>query len=202
MSKVKICGLSRIAEIEAANRILPDYIGFVFAPSRRRIDIKTAARLKAKLDPRIKAVGVFVNEDIRTISEIYQNGTIDLVQLHGDEEDFYIGRLKKICAAPVIKAVSVGEGLPALPGKADYLLFDTVSGQRGGTGRTFDWHILKEYHELPYFLAGGLSLENVGEAIHMLAPFGVDVSSGVETEGIKDIEKMEDFVRLVRREKE
>ena len=143
VSKVKICGLSRKEDVEAVNRALPDYIGFVFAQSRRRVDIKIAAILKEKLDPRIKAVGVFVNEDISTISEIHKNGIIDLIQLHGDEDDSYIKRLRGGCDCNIIKAVGVGDTLPLLPIEPNYLLFDTISEKRGGAGRAFDWNLLK-----------------------------------------------------------
>ena len=218
MSKVKICGLTGAEDIVAVNHVLPDYIGFVFAKSRRMVDARTAAVLKEKLEPKIKAVGVFVNEDISVISEMHQNGIIDLVQLHGDEDDGYIKRLKNNCGCEVIKAVGIGKRskgtVPALDISSagtvpllgtpfhvqpDYLLFDTLSTQRGGTGKTFDWRLLKGYSGLPYFLAGGLSLENVGCAIDLLAPFCLDVSSGVETDGIKDAAKIEKFVDAVRR---
>ena len=201
MSKIKICGLSRTEDIEAVNRLLPDFIGFVFAPSRRRVEVKTAAQLKKKLDPRIAAVGVFVNENIDTITKIYQDGVIDIVQLHGNEDDEYIRRLKADGNCKVIQAVSIADVLPTLPTAPDYLLFDTHSEQRGGAGRTFDWDILKRYMGRPFFLAGGLSVENVADAIHVLAPFCVDVSSGVETNGIKDVEKMEKFISSVRNTK-
>ena len=203
MSRIKICGLCCVEDIGAVNRVLPDYIGFVFAPSRRRIDIETAAILKEKLDTRIKAVGVFVNEDINAISDIVKkNSVIDLIQLHGDENDLYIEQLKKVCDCPVIKAFGIGgdsDTLPAVPNKADYLLFDAISEQRGGVGRAFDWRLLKEYRNMPYFLAGGLSTENVASVIDLLSPFCVDVSSGVETDGVKDTRKIEKFVNLVRR---
>jgi len=198
MSKVKICGLSRVEDIVVVNRVLPDYIGFVFAPSRRRIDTKTAQQLKAKLDPQIKAVGVFVNESINNVAETYQNGIVDVVQLHGDEDDDYIRLLKDVCNCQVIKAVGVGEALPPLPKGADYLLFDTLSQQRGGIGKTFDWSVLHDYNGPPYFLAGGLNAHNVVDSLELLAPFAVDVSSGVETDGVKDAEKIEMFVTLVR----
>jgi phosphoribosylanthranilate isomerase len=198
MSRVKICGLSRLEDIESVNRVLPDFIGFVFAPSKRRVDVKTAAALKEKLDKRINAVGVFVNENVETIAKIYNSGMIDLVQLHGDEDDGYIRSLKTKCRCRVIKSVGVGDTLPDLPKEADYLLFDTLSGQRGGIGKKFDWNVIKEYSGLPYFLAGGLSADNVVDAVRLLTPFCVDVSSGVETEGIKDVEKIEQFVCLVR----
>ena len=198
MSKVKICGLSRPEDIVAVNDVLPDFIGFVFAPSRRRVEVKTAAALKEKLDPRIKAVGVFVNEAVETVVQMYRNSIIDLVQLHGDEDDEYIKRLKESCGCRVIKAIGVGDALPPLPIEPDYLLFDTLSTQRGGVGQAFDWNILKDYHGIPYFVAGGLTVDVVSEAIHLLSPFCVDVSSGVETGGIKDAEEIRKFVGLVR----
>jgi len=198
MSKVKICGLSREEDIIAVNHALPDFIGFVFAPSRRRVDIATAAMMKAKLDPRIKTVGVFVNEEVSAVTEIYQNGIIDMAQLHGDEDDGYIKRLKDTCGCPVIKAVGVDDALPSLPVGLDYVLFDTLSEQRGGTGKTFAWSVLQAYSRPSFFLSGGLSIENVAAAIHRLAPFCVDVSSGVETGGTKDADKIEKFVCLVR----
>ena len=198
MSKVKICGLSRAEDVTAVNRALPDYIGFVFAPSRRHVDERTAAVLKERLDRRIKAVGVFVNQEIETVAGLYRSGAIDLAQLHGDEDADYIARLKERCGCPVIKAISVGNALPPLPGTADYYLFDTLSDGRGGTGKAFDWSVLQKYGGLPYFLAGGLSIANITDAIHSLAPFCIDVSSGAETDGKKDADKIVQIVRLVR----
>ena len=198
MSKVKICGLSRERDIDAVNRALPDYVGFVFAQSLRRVDAAAAAALKEKLDRRIQAAGVFVNEAVESVADIYIRGIIDLVQLHGDEDAEYIRRLKERCGCPVIKAVGVGESLPPLPENADYLLFDTLSVRRGGTGRAFDWHILRVYAGRPYFLAGGLSAENIGGAIRLLNPYCADVSSGAETGGAKDAKKIEEIVRAVR----
>ncbi|MCL2393021.1 MAG: phosphoribosylanthranilate isomerase, partial [Oscillospiraceae bacterium] len=120
MTKVKICGLSRAEDIEAVNRFLPDFIGFVFAPSRRKVDTKTADILKNNLDPQIEVVGVFVNESLNTVAEVYKRETIDIVQLHGDEDDDYIRRLKDRCGCTVIKALGVGDALPPLPLEADY----------------------------------------------------------------------------------
>ena len=200
MSRVKICGLTRGEDIEAVNLALPDYIGFVFAQSRRRVDFKTAAALKERLNAKVKAVGVFVNEDISTVSKAAQNGIVDLIQLHGDEDDLYIRKLKESCGCPVIKSVGVGDKPPGLlPGEADYLLFDTLSDQRGGIGKAFDWQVLKGYNHTPYFLAGGISPGNVADAIRLLAPFCVDVSSGVETNGFKDADKIIEMVKTVRR---
>ena len=135
----------------------------------------------------------------KTSSIIYQNEIIEMIQLHGDEDDGYIRCLKDSCGCPVIKAVGVGDMLPPLPVEPDYLLFDTLSQQRGGTGKAFAWNVLNDYRELPYFLAGGLTVENVADSIHLLAPFCVDVSSGVETDGMKDAEKIEVFINSVRR---
>lgn len=177
---------------------MPDFIGFVFAPSRRRVDLKTAAMLKEILNSRIKAVGVFVNEDIKTVSEIYQDGIIDWIQLHGEESDEYIKRLKETCDCPVVKSVGVGDTLPPLPMHPDFLLFDTLSAQRGGIGKSFDWRILEAYCGKQFFLAGGISADNVAGAVQLLDPFCMDVSSGAETDGYKDPEKMIKLVQAVR----
>jgi len=198
MTKVKICGLSRPEDIDAVNRALPDYIGFVFCESRRRVDETTAAGLRERLDDRIRAVGVFVNEDIGFIAGLSRRGVIDLAQLHGDEDEAYIRRLREACGCRVIKTVGVSSALPPLPNGPDYLLFDTASPQRGGAGRVFDWSVLQDYRGLPYFLAGGLTVERVAGAVRTLAPFCVDVSSGVETDGKKDGGKIDAFVSLVR----
>lgn len=198
MSKVKICGLSRTEDIIAVNAALPDYAGFVFAASRRHVDENTAAKLKKNLDRRIEAVGVFVNEDIEKVARLYEEGIIDLVQLHGDEDAEYIRTLKKNCGCKVIKTVSIGNNMPDVPNCPDYLLFDTLSAERGGTGRTFDWHILGSFDKLPYFLAGGLNSSNVKEAMGLLFPYCVDVSGGVETNGFKDASKIKEFVNIVR----
>ena len=205
MSKVKICGLTREADIEAVNQSLPDYIGFVFAPSRRRLSIDASEALKRKLDPRIETVGVFVNEAINTIAEIYKRGIIELAQLHGDEDDEYIKRLKDTCGGcVVIKAVGIdADHLPMSTLAADYVLFDALISvqpdqQRGGVGKTFDWNVLHGYHGPPYFLAGGLTADTVAKALHYLDPYCVDVSSGVETDGLKDSDKIHEFIRIVR----
>jgi phosphoribosylanthranilate isomerase len=197
VSKIKICGLSRAEDIMAVNRALPDYIGFVFAESRRKVDADTAAMLKEKLDKRIKAVGVFVNEAIESAGDLFRRGIIDLIQLHGDEDNEYIRRLKEKYGCPVIKAVGIRDKLPVLPAEADYALFDKLSAERGGTGETFDWAILKGIGT-PYFLAGGLSADNIAAAVRLLRPFCIDVSSGAETRGVKDAGKISEIVRLVR----
>jgi len=215
MTKIKICGLSRIEDITAVNRALPDYIGFVFAPSRRRVDERTAKMLRAQLDPRITAVGVFVNQEIEIIAELYRHGVISIVQLHGDEDAEYIERLKEHCNCLVIKAIGIdslsfrgfgGEAsalagrppAPPLPGNVDYILFDTLSSQRGGTGKAFDWSVLRDYNGPPFFLAGGLNIDNISDAIRSLDSFCLDVSSGAEIDGRKDADKIGQIVRLVR----
>ena len=198
-TKVKICGLSRIDDIIAVNAVLPDFIGFVFAPSRRQIDEAIAIMLKTRLDPRIKAVGVFVDQLPEEIASIYISGVIDLVQLHGEEDEEYITRLKSLCGCPVIKAISVGEFLPPYPENADFLLFDTLAQQRGGSGLAFDWELLSGFDGLPFFLAGGLTAANALMAVDACSPFCVDTSSGVETGGYKDAAKIRDFVLMVRK---
>ena len=198
MTKVKICGLSRVEDIDAVNSALPDYIGFVFAQSSRRIDEATAMMLKERLDLQIKSVGVFVNEDAENVAALCNCGVIDFAQLHGDEDEDYIARLKDRCGCPVIKAIGIGDELMTYPCNADYLLFDTLSHKRGGSGAAFNWSLLAGFSGKPFFIAGGLSAHNVSEVIITLAPFGVDVSSGVETNGKKDVEKIYEFISIVR----
>ena len=200
MNKVKICGLSRLEDIHTVNHVVPDFIGFVFAKSHRQVDERKAFLLKEKLDSKIKAVGVFVNQEIDFIVNLIDKGIIDLVQLHGDEDEQYIKQLKEGCSCQVIKAIGIESVLPKLPEGADYFLFDTLSHQRGGTGESFDWGVLKNYNGTPYFLAGGLNIDNVCTALRLLSPFCIDVSSGVEIDGIKDAEKIYKFVSLVRGE--
>lgn len=200
-TKIKFCGLSRNCDIETANVLSPDYVGFVFAKnSRRCVSFARAKELKALLAPGILTVGVFVNEDPRTVAAFLEAGVIDAAQLHGDEDTDYIRGLKSLTKAPLIKAFGLRSihDLPAVERcPADLVLLDSPGG---GTGRLFDWQLLEDIQR-PYFLAGGLSAENVGEAIARLRPFGVDVSSGIETGGYKDREKMTAFAAAVREEK-
>lgn len=197
--RIKICGLSRIGDVEAVNRVRPDYIGFVFAQSRRQVGATWAASLKRALDPRIQAVGVFVNAPVSEIVRLTDVGTIQIIQLHGDED--YIRELKRQTAAPVIKAVRVRNGdgiLRAEQLSCEYLLLDTYTkGQYGGSGRVFDWNLIPPLQK-PFFLAGGISLENVHEAQNC-RPYCLDVSSAAETEGRKDPEKIRRMVEAVRR---
>lgn len=200
-TKIKFCGLSRNCDIETANALSPDYVGFVFVKnSRRCVSFARAKELKALLAPGILTVGVFVNEDPRTVTALLEAGVIDAAQLHGDEDTDYIRGLKSLTKAPLIKAFGLRSihDLPAVERcPADLVLLDSPGG---GTGRLFDWQLLENIQR-PYFLAGGLSAENVGEAIARLRPFGVDVSSGIETGGYKDREKMTAFAAAVREEK-
>lgn len=200
-TKIKFCGLSRNCDIETANALSPDYVGFVFVKnSRRCVSFAQAKELKALLAPGILTVGVFVNEDPRTVTALLEAGVIDAAQLHGDEDTDYIRGLKSLTKAPLIKAFGLRSihDLPAVErSPADLVLLDSPGG---GTGRLFDWQLLENIQR-PYFLAGGLSAENVGKAIARLRPFGVDVSSGIETGGYKDREKMTAFAAAVREEK-
>ena len=201
MTKIKICGLTRAEDIMAVNRHLPDYVGFVFAASRRQTKPEQARRLKAGLDSRIKVVGVFVNEPLDNIASLCGAGIIDLVQLHGDESRDYIQALKEKIACPVIKAVRVQNPEQILEAQemcSDLLLLDTHQpGQYGGSGQTFDWGLIPELHK-PFFLAGGLEIGNIEEAIRECHPFGVDVSSGVETAGFKDDNKIRQIIAVIR----
>lgn len=198
MTKLKLCGLSRSCDIEAANRLKPDYIGFVFAKkSRRYIDPAQARALRAGLDKGISPVGVFVNESPEAIADLVHSGTIDVVQLHGSEDEAFLRKLLGLVSCPIIKAFSVKTPQDvriACESSADFILLDSGGG---GTGMVFDWNLLEPIRR-PWFLAGGLSPENAADAIRRLAPYGVDVSSGIETDGVKDRQKMNDFVRAVR----
>ena len=203
MTKIKICGLTRTEDIDVVNEFMPDYIGFVFAKSRRQVSAEQAKELKNKLRPAIKAVGVFVNEKPENIAEIANQGIIDLIQIHGDEDAAYCAQLRKLTQAPIIKVVRV-EREDDLAGieefDCDYYLFDTLSSKEyGGTGKAFDHSILhnKEIKK-PFFVAGGLNQNNVAAAIEATKPFGVDTSGGVETDGVKDINKIKEFIKQGR----
>ena len=203
MTKIKICGLTRTEDIEMVNEFLPDYIGFVFAKSRRQVSAEQAKELKNKLRPAIKAVGVFVNEKPENIAEIANQGIIDLIQIHGDEDAAYCAQLRKLTQAPIIKVVrvQVEDDLAGIEEfDCDYYLFDTLSSKEyGGTGKAFDHSLLynKEIKK-PFFVAGGLNQDNVAAVIEVIKPFGVDTSGGVETDGIKDANKIKEFIKQGR----
>ena len=199
MTKIKLCGLKRECDIEAVNKLNPDFIGFVFSEkSKRYVNPIEAAKLKEMLGKDIKAVGVFVNESPEAVAELLNKGTIDMAQLHGSEDEEYISRLRSLTDKPLIKAIKVQSKADieaADESSADYVLLDSGAG----TGMTFNWQLIKGIKR-PYFLAGGLNPENVAEAVKTLNPYAVDVSSGIETDGLKDEAKMADFVSIVRKE--
>ena len=270
MTKIKICGLSRPADIDIVNEVLPDYIGFVFAKSRRQVSEMTAMELRANLNPKIKVVGVFVNDEIEKVIRLCNSNIIDIVQLHGDEGEVYLQKLKTSINNPIIKAVRVRNTediKQANKLSCDYLLLDAYKeNQYGGSGEIFDWSILghkidtdkssdidkssnidnpsnkdnpssidnpsnKEnpsntdnpsdidnpsnidnpsdtdnpndmdnlsYLDKPYFLAGGINSGNVMQAMTQGHPYCIDVSSGVETDGYKDADKIVEIIKKIR----
>lgn len=198
--KIKLCGLTRPCDIEAVNELQPDYIGFVFAKkSRRYVSPEKAEELKAMLAPGIQAVGVFVNEEPEQIVSLLEAGIIDVAQLHGQEDEREIRRLRELTDHPLIQAFRIDTEQDverANASTADYVLLDSGAG---GTGTVFDWDLLQAIRR-PYFLAGGLDTENLGTVKVKLNPYGIDVSSGIETDGYKDKEKMTAFVAAARKE--
>lgn len=199
MTKIKICGLKRERDIEYVNEFLPEFAGFVFYPkSKRYVDFEKAKFLKSKLDKNIKAVGVFVNEDIENILFLCNNNIIDIVQLHGNEDEEYIKKLKEKTEKPIIKAVRIDENKDDYSSlfntSADYILLDSTAG----SGKTFDWEKVS-LPQKPFFAAGGINIENAEKAIKIFTPFALDISSGVETDGVKDSEKIKDIINLIRR---
>lgn len=197
MTKIKMCGLSRLRDIEYANEVKPEFIGFVFAEkSRRYVAPEKASELRQKLDSRIIPVGVFVDADIDFIVKLVNRGAIDIVQLHGSEDESYIESLRKLVNVPIIQAFrieKISDTEKAELSTADYVLLD--SG--GGSGKAFDHSLINI--KRPYFLAGGLTPENVGEISRRLEPYAVDASSSLETDGYKDINKMRAFADALRR---
>ena len=199
MTRIKLCGLTRPEDIAAANALRPEYVGFVFAAnSRRAVSRKTAEELKVHLLPEIQAVGVFVNETPEAVAGLLNAGVIDVAQLHGQEDETYISCLRKLTNKPLLQAFHVTDVQSlARAGKssADRILLDSGPG---GTGTAFDWSVLDKF-ERPYFLAGGLDPDTVGDAVRRLHPYAVDVSSGIETAGRKDPQKMAAFMAAVRK---
>lgn len=198
--KIKLCGMFRDCDINYANEAKPDYVGFIlgFPKSHRNIDAETARQLRSRLDTGIKAVGVFVNSPETTCAEYANCGIIDVIQLHGDEDADFIRRLRELTGAPIIKSAKIRT--PEDIGRvqalgADYVLLDNGTG----TGEMFD-HSLLDGAEIrqPFFLAGGLTPENLRQAAESVRPYCVDLSSGVETDRLKDREKMLEAVRVIR----
>ena len=196
---VKFCGLRQEEDILAVNKIKPDLAGFILVPDRRRyVSPDKVCELRKLLDKDIKVVGVFIDEDIDVVEELIKDKTIDIAQLHGNESEDYIRKLKSRTGAQVIKAVGIRSSEDverAERSPADLVIVDSPGG---GTGNTFDWELLKKIKR-PYILAGGINAENIEEAVEMLHPYGVDVSSGIETDGYKDKEKMKAFMALVKK---
>lgn len=211
MTGVKICGLKTVDDVDKVNRYLPEYVGFVFANTRRFVTDEQACEMKKRLDKRIKAVGVFVDEPIGHVISLCRRGIIDCVQLHGDESEEYIRKVKEETDTIVIKATKVQSARQVterMSEAADFMLFDTYKkGELGGTGVRFPLEVLQESLDVmaqngravkPFFLAGGLDASNVREVLGQLGCYCVDVSTGVETDGVKDEEKIRLFIEQVR----
>ena len=215
--KVKMCGISKVETIPAVVEAKPDYMGLVFAPSKRQVTVDQAKTLVEELhkqytkrynngaeqsnNDEIKTVGVFVNETLDNLVSIATEANLDVVQLHGDEDEAFIQSLKERTNVEVWKAVQIRSAADAeawIDSSADMLLFDAYhKDERGGTGEVFDWSCLDEF-ERPFMLAGGIDSTNVARAIRTVRPYGIDISSGIETDGVKDNEKITAFTKLVR----
>lgn len=215
--KVKMCGISKVETIPAVVEAKPDYMGLVFAPSKRQVTVDQAKTLVEELhkqytkrynngaeqsnNDEIKTVGVFVNETLDNLVSIATEANLDVVQLHGDEDEAFIQSLKERTNVEVWKAVQIRSAADAeawIDSRADMLLFDAYhKDERGGTGEVFDWSCLDEF-ERPFMLAGGIDGTNVARAIRTVRPYGIDISSGIETDGVKDNEKIKAFTNIVR----
>ena len=205
MTRIKICGLMRDCDADYVNEAHPDYVGFVFAHTRREITAEDARRFRDRLVADIQAVGVFVDEEKEKAAWLLQEGIIQIAQLHGQEDAAYVEWLKACTGCEIIKALHPEKGLGAdryedyVKAGVDYFLFDSSTPVSvGGTGKTFDWKLVPEGN-LPFFLAGGLRAGNVEEAIRTVMHYGVDISSGVETDGKKDRDKILEIVKRIRR---
>lgn len=203
MTKVKICGLRTEQDIRFVNELKPDYVGFVLCEGRKRtISCEEAARLRRLLAPEIPAIGVFVDDPLERVASLLKSGIIQMAQLHGQESAAYAEELKRITDAPILRAFTVRSAADlksAFSFPADFPLLDNGKG----TGETFDWSLLSDTtpqsRQKPFFLAGGITPDNVKEAILRFHPFAVDVSSGVETDGKKDYDKIKALLHAVRR---
>ena len=198
MVKIKICGIRRMEDIEIVNRYMPDYIGFVFAESRRKVSHDEALKLKNNLHPDIISTGVFVDADEDEILSLYRRGIIDAAQLHGSESEEFILNLKEKTnyKLKIINAIEIRKGTDVTEhdtSHADYLLFD--SGK--GSGKTFDWNLIKKNLKKEFFLAGGLDASNITQAIDEFHPYAVDLSSSLETDGFKDENKIKEIMEVI-----
>lgn len=204
--KIKICGIRRPEDVQFLNESLPDFTGFIFADTRRKVSREEAASLYRMLDRRIKVFGVFVNAPVEFIMGLASEGVIDAIQLHGDETEEEISLLKRETGLPIVKAVRAKDRDAILQAdrlSCDYLLLDTYRADRyGGTGETFSWELIPEKLRHSYFLAGGLCEENLECALEHVKGrgkcIGVDISGGAETDGYKDREKIKRIVEAVR----
>ena len=199
MTKIKICGLKRPEDIQAVNEAKPDFAGFVIEvpKSRRNVSAEQVRELAKGLAEQTEAVGVFVNAPLELVAGLLEDGTLALAQLHGGEDEAYIRELRQMTDKPLIQAFSIRTKADierALQSTADYLLLDQGDG---GTGRCFDWSLVPELAR-PFFLAGGLSVSNLSEAISQVKPWAVDLSSSLETDGVKDPIKIQAAVKMVR----
>ena len=208
--KVKMCGISKVETIPAVVEAKPDYMGLVFAPSKRQVTVEQAKILIEELHKQcinhydtkvVKTVGVFVNETLDNLIRIADTANLDAVQLHGDEDETFIQSLKERTNVEVWKAVQIRSAVDAeawIDSSADMLLFDAYhKDERGGTGEVFDWSSLDAF-ERPFMLAGGIDSTNVARAIRTVRPYGIDISSGIETNGVKDDEKITAFTKIVK----
>lgn len=199
--KVKICGIQNIETAKAACEYGVDALGFVFARSKRQVTPEKARDISRMLPNSVLKIGVFVNESIAAVEEIAAFCNLDYVQLHGDEDEVYLQKLH----IPAIQAFGVSseqEVEQAFASRAPYILLDSPKGKyRGGNGTSFPWELLRSLspkQRQRLIIAGGLSEENVLEAIRITAPFMVDASSSLETNGKKDIEKIRKFIKKVK----
>lgn len=208
--KVKMCGISKVETIPAVVEAKPDYMGLVFAPSKRQVTVEQAEILVEELHKQcinhydtkvVKTVGVFVNETLDNLVRIADTANLDAVQLHGDEDEAFIQSLKERTNVEVWKAIQIRSAADVekwIDSSADMLLFDAYhKDERGGTGEVFDWSSLDAF-ERPFMLAGGIDSTNVARAIRTVRPYGIDISSGIETNGVKDDKKITAFTKIVK----
>lgn len=204
MTKIKICGLRRVEDIEMVNKNLPDYVGFIFAESKRKVTQEKAKELIDKLDKRIKTVGVFVNKKEGEVKEIGKYCGLDILQFHGEETAEYCDRFRgdyEIWKAFSVKERGIEKKLLEYKEQTDLCLLDAYNKKvRGGSGEIFNWDLIEGISErYKVALAGGITSENILEAVEKVRPYIIDLSSGVETDGFKDEEKIEEVIKKIKR---
>ncbi|MDI3311481.1 MAG: phosphoribosylanthranilate isomerase [Thermoanaerobacterium sp.] len=202
MTLVKICGIRRSEDVEYLNNLKPDYAGFVFAESKRNVDVNTAYDLIKNLDRKIKKVGVFVNEEISKVRNVAAFLNLDVLQFHGDESQDYMDNFNDYTIWKAIRVSEKSDVFKLTNYHVDGILFDSkIKGFYGGSGRKFDWNLIKDAKAIlkcKFILAGGINVDNVLKAVEMVRPDVIDVSSGVEVDGFKDYELMKDLICKVR----